>query len=1060
MKTQQRALIILLAAFGFSIFSPTNAQVIPISSEELNLIKQKEGVFLEGEDYNIIIRGHGTGLRPLTDAQWEEMRAKINVIKTYEGVVAAPPSTDNSSLPWFPPVGNQASEGSCVAWATGYYTKTFQEALEHGWDLSAATWTAGAPSVGYQDNIFSPDFIYHQINGGVDGGATYNDALHLLENVGCCSWLRMPYSYVDHTSWPDLDAWREAPLYRSATGYAWMFTTTDPELENLKEMLADNNLAIISINAYEYDNLSMEDLWTANAYNSTSTNHANTIVGYDDNYGPYIEDGVARYGAFKVVNSWGVGGWENVPDGFYYISYECMKEDIEYVMYYQNLLNYEPTMLAVYNIDHPFRDDCRVSFGIGETGSPYEVKYLNDEQYYKGGDHPFPSNDMALDISEFQPYFTGVSDILFEDVYDFGSTGGQLNSFSVEIYDDYISGIPLETLSAPGLPISTQQGADVYAIIGDVGVPDITVTPTFLDETLAPDELSTQPLTIGNTGDGPLDWVLDIMYTGGIEQKYDPEDLNPALIPGPEGLKSDASLASGQPEHKLTLDVDQPVIEKDGADPASVLYLNTNDGLDPLFTGLVSGLPNVATFDVIDGMVETPNTDYLLMYDVVMVSSNAEWADAITVGDNLASYSDLGGNVLTLNGVTCSGGSWTLGGAITGPDYLPIAITDFTALPDNTCTSFIGHPITEHVSTITSSIWAHSVLQGAGISLGSYAIDDYPVGAYNPNRPIVSLNVFPIDGFWEGDLIQMIYNTINWFGGGSGWLSCSPITGSIAAGSSSVIDANFDATGLADGIYEAYINVVSNDPDESLVPVPVTLTVDGGVPCEPGWTVVYYTNSTTAYGIVTIDDLGTPASSGDLVGAFVDGECRGIGEVVIDGGIAYTTLVIQGEVVEQAEFRIWDASACATIFEAYCADTDPGGILGYPPDFLPIGTGEGCVVEQILTLDQHWNLISLYAHPDDMSPESIFAPMSCLLQVKSMTESYDPSLPDFLNTLEFLTDGSGYFVNSSCPEEVSIIGQPVDGTETPIILVPGWNLIGYPFETPGAPEVAYLGLIN
>ena len=215
MKVPRSALIILLVALGIGIFSQTKAQItsnakmIPISNEDLEFIKQEEGVFVEGETYNIIIDGHGTGLRPLTEEQLEDIRGEIRLIQSYEYRAAAPVSSDNSSLPWFPPIGDQANEGSCVAWATGYYTKTFQEAREHGWDLSGATWTAGAPTVSYQDNIFSPEFIYHQGNGGTDDGMTYFDALHLLENIGCCTWVRMPYSDTDYTSWPDLPAWRD-----------------------------------------------------------------------------------------------------------------------------------------------------------------------------------------------------------------------------------------------------------------------------------------------------------------------------------------------------------------------------------------------------------------------------------------------------------------------------------------------------------------------------------------------------------------------------------------------------------------------------------------------------------------------------------------------------------------------------------------------------------------------------------------------------------------------------------------------------------------------------------
>ena len=40
------------------------------------------------------------------------------------------------------------------------------------------------------------------------------------------------------------------------------------------------------------------------------------------------------------------------------------------------------------------------------------------------------------------------------------------------------------------------------------------------------------------------------------------------------------------------------------------------------------------------------------------------------------------------------------------------------------------------------------------------------------------------------------------------------------------MDVTFDSTGLAAGTYEGILCIDSNDPDEALVEVPVTLTVD------------------------------------------------------------------------------------------------------------------------------------------------------------------------------------------------------------------------------------------
>jgi len=45
------------------------------------------------------------------------------------------------------------------------------------------------------------------------------------------------------------------------------------------------------------------------------------------------------------------------------------------------------------------------------------------------------------------------------------------------------------------------------------------------------------------------------------------------------------------------------------------------------------------------------------------------------------------------------------------------------------------------------------------------------------------------------------------------------------AGGSSSIDVTFDSTGIAVGTYDALLCVLSNDPDEPLVEVPVTMEV-------------------------------------------------------------------------------------------------------------------------------------------------------------------------------------------------------------------------------------------
>ncbi|WP_367358723.1 hypothetical protein [Mesotoga sp.] len=156
-------------------------------------MKETMGVYEEGRDYNEIINGYGTGLRPPSAEEWEEIANSWYEMKPFGLQETLPVSLDHSSSVHFPPIGNQGSEGSCVAFSVGYYTATFYEACDRNWDLSGAQWVGGyygAPTVSYQDRILSPDFIYHQINDGYDQGSAYQDAMKLISNIGVSSWKR------------------------------------------------------------------------------------------------------------------------------------------------------------------------------------------------------------------------------------------------------------------------------------------------------------------------------------------------------------------------------------------------------------------------------------------------------------------------------------------------------------------------------------------------------------------------------------------------------------------------------------------------------------------------------------------------------------------------------------------------------------------------------------------------------------------------------------------------------------------------------------------------------
>jgi len=427
-----------------------------MSALELAALKRDIGVREDQRNYCPVINGHGTGLSPPTEEEWAEIANRAYVVEriSIDSTIQSPSSVDHSTEPWFPPIGNQDGEGSCTTWAVGYYMKTYQEAMEHEWNLSDATWEGGYygyPTPKYQNRMISPDFIYHLINGGVDQGSSFYEAIDLVCSLGTSSWEKMPYDPVDHTTWPSEEAWREAPLYRgNSSGYEYIPINTDAGLTDLKNWIASDHLAVIGVDGNKYSSLTSQDFWTLDNYVNPSVNHANTIVGYNDTIS-YVEQGQTRYGAFKIANSWGVGGWEKIADGCYWVSYEAMKQRIGYCMFYRDMIGYEPELVSSFRIAHSKRGECSISIGVGNSSSPKVEKSFS--QLVNGGEQPFCANDILLDVTEFRNIVPLVyNESFFIEVSDWGSeTTGTVTEFAVEY------------AQSKDTPITTVQGGFVYA---------------------------------------------------------------------------------------------------------------------------------------------------------------------------------------------------------------------------------------------------------------------------------------------------------------------------------------------------------------------------------------------------------------------------------------------------------------------------------------------------------------------------------------------------------------------------------------------------------------------
>jgi outer membrane protein assembly factor BamB len=453
-----------------------------ITDAELAELKSEEGVSVKGQNYNQPITGYVTDGGPPTAEEWVQIASNAYMVDSIMSQEPLPTSVDNSKTPWFPPIGVQGH--GCNAFSVGYYTKTFLEAKEHGWDLSGARWeghsgsSVGYPTPSYQDKIMSPAFVYNLC----EWSGAIESTMNVVLNVGDCTWKTMPYVADNYTLWPSEQAWTEAAYYRgdSSRGYQYIDLTTDEGLTNLKNWLASQNLASILVDGGHKLNratLTSADFLTLDNYVNPIIDHVNTIVGYDDTVS-YVENGTTRYGGFKIANSWGTGGWENVADGFYWISYEAMKQRFRPCLFYYDLIDYKPTLTATFRIVHDKRSDCTIVVGLGSVSAPTATKsfssFVSGYPYpYSRSDYlPFPDNNIVFDITEFESYISSIyGQTFWLSVYDGDSTAtGIITSFSINS-----SGCCQESANAPNPTIN---GRYVYSYVNYPTAANLMMFPT------------------------------------------------------------------------------------------------------------------------------------------------------------------------------------------------------------------------------------------------------------------------------------------------------------------------------------------------------------------------------------------------------------------------------------------------------------------------------------------------------------------------------------------------------------------------------------------------------
>jgi len=213
-------------------------------------------------------------------------------------IVVPPPPPDNGIQLTMPAVGQQGGEGSCVAFAVGYATRSAEQ-----------FYRTNAGSYNNTTNVFSPEFLYNQVKASSDcgSGTSILKALDFIVANGICTFQSMPYSYTNGCSLMPTGAQLAEGLNYKISGYSKVINT---DRSAIKTMIQQKHPLIIMILAdYSFQNATAGFIWKTYS-GSGNLPHSIAICGYDDSKN-----------AYKVMNSWGTAwgdaGYSWIDYGFF-----------------------------------------------------------------------------------------------------------------------------------------------------------------------------------------------------------------------------------------------------------------------------------------------------------------------------------------------------------------------------------------------------------------------------------------------------------------------------------------------------------------------------------------------------------------------------------------------------------------------------------------------------------------------------------------------------------------------------------------------------------------------
>ncbi len=248
------------------------------------------------------------------------------------------------------------------------------------------------------------------------------------------------------------------------------------------------------------------------------------------------------------------------------------------------------------------------------------------------------------------------------------------------------------------------------------------------------------------------------------------------------------------------------------------------------------------------------------------------------------------------------------------------------------------------------------------------------------------------------------------------------------------------------GKYDETVYLTGNDGIAT--PLTLSLTMEGD---KPDWTVDKGKYESTMSIIGTLSILGKPSyDADDIVGVFVDGECRGIAHPAYNERYDNSFLLLDvygndDDAGKVLTFKAYDAGT-GIMYPVTTTSQDvtfsANVLIGKYAAPLLIETADK--IEQTTLLSTGWNWTSFYVNADDMNVSSVFASVADGVEtVKTKDEFANCDKGTWYGKTFDVDNRSMYKARMSSTKVLKLIGRYGSKEDRTITVVPGWNWIAY-----------------